>query len=296
MPMSRLLAGTSVTSRPADDDPAAVDLLEAGQRPQRRRLAAPRRAEQRDQRAGRDVEGEPVERLHLTVGAVQVLEPDGAAGGAPVLTRGDGLDGHGVSSRRAGVTARTGWLRRRPPRRRARERQHEQQGEREQQRGQGDRHRDAGVPLAEQVDRHLHVGAAEQVRDGELAEHERHRQERRRQDGAADVRQHDPGDHRAPTRAQAAGRLGEGPDVDRLQPRVERAVGVREHEHGVREAQRQRRGPEEVRDPRVDRRQPDDEHDRGHDQRQQAEELQRAAQPRAAAAGPRSSWARAARA
>ena len=45
--------------------------------------------------------------------------------------------------------------------------------------------------------------------DGELAEHQRHRQERREQDGRADVGQDHPPHHGEPARAEGAGRLGQ---------------------------------------------------------------------------------------
>ena len=89
MPMSRLLAGTLLTSCAADRHRARRGLVEAGEDAQRGGLAAARRAEQRDQLARLDVQGETVERLDGAVDPGQVVEFDGDAGfgsfGAPVV-------------------------------------------------------------------------------------------------------------------------------------------------------------------------------------------------------------------
>ena len=64
-----------------------VGLVEAGQDAQRGGLAAARRAEQRDQLAGFDVQGEPVERLDVAVDPGQVVEFDGDCRGSRVVMR-----------------------------------------------------------------------------------------------------------------------------------------------------------------------------------------------------------------
>jgi hypothetical protein len=58
-------------------DGARVRALEAADEPQRRRLARPRRAEQREELAGADLEVEPLERDDLAVGLAQADRPDG---------------------------------------------------------------------------------------------------------------------------------------------------------------------------------------------------------------------------
>ena len=89
MPMSRLFAGHVGDVPAVDQHPAAVGPVEAGDRPQRRRLAAARRAEQGEELAAGDVEVEPVERDDRAVAAGQPVQPDGDAravaqvGGAP---------------------------------------------------------------------------------------------------------------------------------------------------------------------------------------------------------------------
>ena len=64
-----------------DRDAAAVGRLEAGDQPQRRRLAAARRAEQHVERAGVERERQPVDGAHLAVGGrpvlADVLDDDG---------------------------------------------------------------------------------------------------------------------------------------------------------------------------------------------------------------------------
>ena len=75
------MVGGDVRDVPAvDDDPPGIRLVEAGQRAQRGRLAAARRAEQRDQLARGDLERQPVEGVDRAVVAVQVEELDGDAG------------------------------------------------------------------------------------------------------------------------------------------------------------------------------------------------------------------------
>jgi hypothetical protein len=73
-----------------DGDRAGIGRLEAGQDPQRRGLAAARRAEQRDQLARRDVQRQPMERADGAKGAGQVAQGDRravAAGPGNLLRR-----------------------------------------------------------------------------------------------------------------------------------------------------------------------------------------------------------------
>src|SRR6476660_3947332 len=100
MPMSRLLAGTLLTSWPPTETLPDV----ASSRPARIRSAGvfPQPAEQRNELAGLDVQGEPVERLDAAVLARQVVEFDRDSvchSGTPV--------GKGAVASRA-------WVRRRP--------------------------------------------------------------------------------------------------------------------------------------------------------------------------------------
>ena len=59
-------------------DAARVELLEPGDRAQRRRLPRPRRAEDDEERAVGDVERDPVERLHVAERLAQPLRADRA--------------------------------------------------------------------------------------------------------------------------------------------------------------------------------------------------------------------------
>ncbi len=63
----------------AHQDPALVHLVQAAERPQGGGLAAAGRAEQRDELARGDVDGQALERVHRAVPAVHVLEDDGDA-------------------------------------------------------------------------------------------------------------------------------------------------------------------------------------------------------------------------
>ena len=122
------------------------------------------------------------------------------------------------------------------------------------------------------------VSKLEQRGDGELAEHQRHREERGGDRGAADVRDDDAPDHAGQERRGCGAASASVDEVDRRQAGVEGPVGERQHEDDVDEGQRQRRVAEEVGDPAVDRGEADDEHDRRDGQRQQADELDHAAQ------------------
>jgi hypothetical protein len=74
--------------RQADDvgaaelDRALVGLLETADHPQRRRLPAARRAEQREERAGRDLERDSVDGDDVVEPLDDVREPDVRLGGA----------------------------------------------------------------------------------------------------------------------------------------------------------------------------------------------------------------------
>ena len=249
MPMSRLFAGTSVTSRP----PTTTRPPSTSSRPASARSAVvlpqPDGPSSATSAPGATSQGEPVERVHVAVAAVQVLEPDLAAGvpsragrrrsSRVLLGGGDGEDG--LVGRRRGPRRGAG----RP---------------RATGRGAG-RTRTPARPattatemLGSRLPSRLiatctlvRLSRFATVNSPSTSATDRNDADRT---ARADVRQHDPRDHGAPARAQAARRLGQGPDVDRCQPRVDRAVGVREHEHGVREAQRQRRGRRGSRRPR----------------------------------------------
>ena len=159
-------------------------------------------------------------------------------------------------------------------------RQGEQEGEGEQQRGERHGDRQRGVALADEVHRDLQVREVQQRGQRELAEHERHGQQRGREHSAADAGQRDAQQHGAPAGAEAAGGLRQRREVHGREPRLERAEGVRQDEHDVDEGQRQRGVAEEVRHPRVQRGDADDEHDGRDHERQQAEVLDETAQRR----------------
>ena len=87
MPMSRRLAGVVGHVASADDHAPAVGAVEAAEQAQRGRLAAARRAEQRDQLAGLDVEVELVECDERAEAARQALEVDGDCAHMSLPTR-----------------------------------------------------------------------------------------------------------------------------------------------------------------------------------------------------------------
>ena len=163
---------------------------------------------------------------------------------------------------------------------RCRRRTGEQQHEREHQRGKRHGDRDRGVALAEQVDRDLQVVAVEQAGDGELAEDQRHRQERRRAGRRCGCWAARPATSRWTSSRRGSGPPRRACDVDRATAR-RRARGRRRGAPGRRTRSDSADGgaAEEVGHPGVDRRQADHQHDRRNGQRQQADELDRATQP-----------------
>ena len=74
MPMSRLFGGHVGDVGVVDEHAAGVRAVEAAEDPQRGRLAAPRRPEQRDQLALLDLEIEPGERGHSREVALNAFE------------------------------------------------------------------------------------------------------------------------------------------------------------------------------------------------------------------------------
>ena len=75
-----LLHGLRVTSLPAITTPAGVELLEPGDRPQQGRLAAPARAQQRRQRAVADVDRDVVQGREVSPTLGRVLDDDAHVG------------------------------------------------------------------------------------------------------------------------------------------------------------------------------------------------------------------------
>ena len=129
---------------------AGVQPLQAGERPQRRGLAAARRPEQSHELARGEIERQAVEGVHLAEPAAQLEQLHLDAG----ARRGGGL-GH----RRPRCSLRCRTLIPPPPGSAAAalvdERQQEQQRRGQEQGGERDRDRDARIALAEQVDHHL---------------------------------------------------------------------------------------------------------------------------------------------
>ena len=221
-------------SRPSTRIRPESTLVEPAERAERGRLAAARRAQQRDQLAGRDVDRQPVEGVDRPVPAVH----------APANCDGDAVAGRGggrgswTVMRRAPSTAR--WARRRPP---AAKRAMTKSRTNAKTRA-AKRHRDGHerVALAEQVDDDLQRVEGQQRRDRELAEHERDREDRRptgsppRMFGTITWKI---------VRGQPAPRLRAASasvrDVDRAQAGVDGAVRVRQDQDDVDEGERERR-------------------------------------------------------
>ena len=195
MPMSRLLVGHPGDVLAADLDPARVGVLEAGEQPQRGGLAAAGGAEQRDQLAGLDATGR------------------GRRGRARRRSCGAGPSARTPTPWVAAASrtgARCGGHVSSPCERRARrplptKDMANSTTNAKSSAASDDGDRDRGVALAEQVDRHLQVVAAEQAGDGELAEHQRHRRNAAEQHRRAHVRQDHPPHHGEPARAEASG-------------------------------------------------------------------------------------------
>ena len=89
----------------------------------------------------------------------------------------------------------------------------------------------ASVPARREVRAEGRSG--QEVGDRELADDDGQRQEGAAQQRHAQVRQDDPDDDGGPAGAQALGRLGQAPDVDGPQARVDGAVHVRQRQHDV---------------------------------------------------------------
>ena len=101
MPMSRWCTGRSVMSLAADMDAARIRHLEARDHAQRRGLAAARRAQQREELAGRDVERHPVDGDDAAVEALgdasRRIEAGEAEGGGGIRPRALANAGAGVT-------------------------------------------------------------------------------------------------------------------------------------------------------------------------------------------------------
>ena len=87
MPMSRWLAETLVMSRPSTTIRPVSGSSSPAECSQRGRLATAGRAEQRDQLARRELEGQPVQGLDCAVGAMQVEQLHGDPARAVGLLR-----------------------------------------------------------------------------------------------------------------------------------------------------------------------------------------------------------------
>ena len=223
MPMSRRLAGVSVMSR----SPTRTRPESSRSRPASERSAVvlpqPEGPSSATSSPGRQIERQAIERA----------APRRTGGAARPAARGRrraaGLRGAGHGRGRARKRRLQGHSSATRTRARAAlvdERQEEQQPRGQQQGGQRDRDRDAGIALAEQVDHHLQGVEVEERGDRELAEHERHRDQRRGHDRTHDVGHDDPPDHAEPRAAEAAAGLGER-DAGRAPRDRRRAPGRR---------------------------------------------------------------------
>ena len=233
----------SVMSLPSTRTRPRVGVLEPGERRAARWSCRSRtgRAARRA-RPGASVEVEPVERA----------APRRSGGCRPSQLHARRRATSGVVTRRR--SPRPSLRTRRARRRRgADEGQQEQQHEREQQRGQRrPRPTSPALRLPSRLIDHLQGVEVEQRGDGELAEHQRHREERRGEHGATRMfGHHDPPASRS---AQHAPRLRAASASVRRRsrdsPASMRPVGVRQHQDRVGEGQRQRRVAEEVGRPR----------------------------------------------
>src|SRR5438034_1957150 len=97
----------------------------------------------------------------------------------------------------------------------------------------GDRGRFVGRVRTEQLQVRAKGGSGQERGDGELADHDCQGQERPAQQGYPQVRQDDLDDDPRPAGTQALSRLGQAPDVRRLEAGVDRPVHVRERQDRV---------------------------------------------------------------
>ena len=201
--------------RTADGDTAGVRLLETGGHAQGRGLPAPGRAEQAHQLAR--LEGE-----------VERLERDGRA---ERLADGVELErrGHGYGTGPASTVAVSAVLLRRRVSRVIRASRIVDTRRSEQAEGEAALHLAQGELLVEGGQRLLE----QQAGDGELAEHDRRREEGRRDQGAGQVGHEHPEQRRRPPGSERARRVDERAQVDRREPGVERPIGEGHREQGV---------------------------------------------------------------
>src|SRR5260370_37237792 len=98
--------------------------------------------------------------------------------------------------------------------------QDKQETEGKHQRGsrRGEEHPGIRCVPADVVQVHLSVGVEQEKSDGELTEDQSRGQQQGVQDRLPHIRRDDPNDHGEPARPETAGCLGQGRDVDRVQP------------------------------------------------------------------------------
>ena len=260
MPMLRWLGFSRVTSLPPIDDGACRRLLEAGDHPQHRRLAAAGRAEEGDELAACRRRG----------------RNPGRRSSAPKALRRFWMLRKGVchASRFLVQFGRFAGFRREA--RKDLDHRHAPPGD-----GEGDdgeRRRLVGAVGADV----LQVGAegrpVEQARHGELADHDGEGQEGAGQHGDQHIGQDDAGDDGRPAGAEDLRRFRQRAHVDRSQAGVDRAVHVGQRQRRIADdeqevgaargrQERQRRGRAVHADVA------EHDHDRRNDQRQQRDEL-----------------------
>ena len=76
MPTSRFHGGRPEMSLSADQHAAAVGVVEAGDQPQQRGLAAAGGSEQREELAGADIEIDRLQHVIVAIGQVDLFDPD----------------------------------------------------------------------------------------------------------------------------------------------------------------------------------------------------------------------------
>ena len=256
-----------------DQDPALVHVVEPAERSEGRRLAAAGRSEQRDQLAGGDVDGQPVQGVDRAVPAVHVLERDGDA----VSVRGDGSGSWSVMRR---APRPDGWSRRAAPATRVMTTSRTNAKMRAENETATEMN---GSCLPSRKITTWSVLNDEQRGDRVLAEDQRDRQDRGRQDPAADVR-HDHLDDRPgqPAPRLRAASASVAVSIERRLASIG-AVGERQDEDDVDECEGQRRRAdraEVLAHEAIDRGDADDDDDRRDGERQEAQELDHAAHAR----------------